>query len=160
GFAATGLVPYNPERVLSKLNTQLRTPTPPLPTLNQQSPWAPETPHNIRELECQASVIQGFIQRRTAGSSSPTDQAVQQLVKGCQMAMHSAVLLADENRRLRAANERQKKKRAVRRSYIATGGVLTAQEGLNRSKSTDLQVMGQSTGGAEEQRIRAPQMSY
>lgn len=74
------------------------------------------------------------------------------------MAMHSAVLLADENRRLRAANERQKKKRAVRRSYIATGGVLTAQEGLNRSKSTDLQVMGQSTGGAEEQRIRAPQM--
>ena len=31
-FAAIGLVPYNPERVLSKLNTQLRTPTPP-PTI-------------------------------------------------------------------------------------------------------------------------------
>ena len=29
GFAATGLVPYNPERVLSKLHTQLKTPTPP-----------------------------------------------------------------------------------------------------------------------------------
>lgn len=28
GFAATGLVPLNPERVLSILNTQLRTPTP------------------------------------------------------------------------------------------------------------------------------------
>lgn len=29
GFAATGLVPFNLERVLLKLNTQLRTPTPP-----------------------------------------------------------------------------------------------------------------------------------
>jgi hypothetical protein len=39
------------------------------------------------------------------------------------MAIHSAVLLTDENRQLRAENERQKKK-AKRRSYIAQGGVL------------------------------------
>ena len=32
GFAATGLVPFNPERVLEKLNTQIRTPTPPTST--------------------------------------------------------------------------------------------------------------------------------
>ena len=30
GFAATGLVPFNPNRVLSKLNTQIHIPTPPL----------------------------------------------------------------------------------------------------------------------------------
>ena len=30
GFVATGLVPDDPDRVLSRLNTQLRTPTPPL----------------------------------------------------------------------------------------------------------------------------------
>jgi hypothetical protein len=29
GFAGTGLVPYDPERVLSKLDVKLRTPTPP-----------------------------------------------------------------------------------------------------------------------------------
>ena len=35
-FAATGLVLYDPERVLSKLNTQLRTPIPPLnPSVEQ-----------------------------------------------------------------------------------------------------------------------------
>jgi hypothetical protein len=28
-FAATGLMPFDPERVLSKLHTQLKTPTPP-----------------------------------------------------------------------------------------------------------------------------------
>ena len=28
GFTATGLVPFNPDRVLSKLNIQIRIPTP------------------------------------------------------------------------------------------------------------------------------------
>jgi hypothetical protein len=156
GFAATGLVPYDPERVLSKLNSHLRTPTPPPPSSTKQAPWVPETPHNIQELELQAKAIGDFVQRRTAGSTSPTDRAVQQLIKGCQMAMHSAVLLADENKKLRAANERQKKKRAARRSYITKGGVLTVQEGLNRSITVNTESTGQSTGGVEEQRIRAP----
>ena len=31
GFVGAGLIPYNPERVLSKLDMQLRTPTPPGP---------------------------------------------------------------------------------------------------------------------------------
>ena len=150
GFAATGLVPYDPERVLSKLNTQLRTPTPPLLLITQQASWVPETPHNIQELELQAKTIGEFIQRRTAGSSSPTDHAIQQLVKGCQLVMHSAVLLTDENKKLWTANERQKKKRAVRRSYIATGGVLTVQEGLNRSEVVDTEVTGQSVLSSPE----------
>ena len=50
-FAATGVVPYDPERVLAKLNTQLRTPTPPLVTALNQEPWIPETPHNTTQLE-------------------------------------------------------------------------------------------------------------
>jgi hypothetical protein len=59
------------------------------------------------------------------GSSSPMDQAIQQLVKGCQLAMHSAVILIDENQKLQTENEWQKKKQFVQRSYIATRGVLT-----------------------------------
>jgi hypothetical protein len=39
--------------------------------------------------------------------------------------MNSAVLLVEENKQLQAKNERQKRKRAKRRSYIATEGVLT-----------------------------------
>ena len=46
-FAATGLVPYDPERVLLKLNTQLKTPTLPLVIAPEQGPWVPETPHNV-----------------------------------------------------------------------------------------------------------------
>ena len=58
------------------------------------------------------------------------------------MAIYSTVLLADENKKLRAMNERQKKKRAVRRSYITTGGILIVQEGLNRFVITNIKPTG------------------
>ena len=45
--------------------------------------------------------------------------------------MNSAILLVEENRQLCIENQRQKKKRAKRRSYIATSGVLVVREGLD-----------------------------
>jgi hypothetical protein len=99
----------------------------------------PETPHDIAQLELQAQKIKGYLSRRTQSPPSPIDHALNQLVKGCQMAMYSAVLLADENRRLRTENKRQKIKKTKRRSYIAQGGVLTVQEGLNRLQGADLE---------------------
>jgi hypothetical protein len=55
-FAATGLVPYDPERVLLKLHTQLKTLTPPSSSHATTAPnvwplWAFETPHDTAELE-------------------------------------------------------------------------------------------------------------
>jgi hypothetical protein len=55
GFAATGLVPYNPDCVLSRLHVQLRTPTPPLQSQNR-AVWTSETPHNITELQYQTQL--------------------------------------------------------------------------------------------------------
>ncbi len=72
------------------------------------------------------------------------------------MAMNSAVLLAEENRQLRAENERQKKKRAKRRSYIATGGVLTVQEGLNLSQIANTELESGVAGQEATVQTRAP----
>ena len=129
-FVGTGLVPYDPERVLSKLNTQLRTPIPPPAPIEQE--WVPETPRNPADLELQVQAIKEKIQRRTTILSSPTETTFQQLVKGYQLAMYSATILAEENRKLRSENERQKKKRATRRQYITTGGILIVREGIRR----------------------------
>jgi hypothetical protein len=49
--------------------------------------------------------------------------------------MNSAILLAEENRQLRAINAKQVKNRARRRTYIATGGTFTIQEGLELLQS-------------------------
>ena len=70
--------------------------------------------------------------------------------------MHSAVLLAEENRQLRAENERQKKKRAKKRSYIATGGVLTVQEGLDLSQIADEGLQGRVASPEVTVKTRAP----
>ncbi len=156
GFAGTGLVLYNPEQVLSKLNTQLQTPTPPLVLPVNQHPWIPETPHNIAELERQSQAINEFLKRCTTSPPTPAHLALSQLVKGCQLAMHSAIILTEENRHLRSENERQKKKKAKRRLYIATGGVLTVQEGIERSQISDIEhTSGVAIQGASIQ-PRAP----
>jgi hypothetical protein len=54
------------------------------------------------------------------------------------MAMNNAVLLAEENRQLWHENERQKKKRAKKRTFIGTGGVLTMQEGIARQDKSQV----------------------
>ena len=46
GFAATGLILYSPNRVLSQLHAEYQTP--PRPPLNAS--WAAKTPHNIAKL--------------------------------------------------------------------------------------------------------------
>jgi hypothetical protein len=51
GFRATGLAPYNPEQVLSRLNTQMKTPTPPGTSHSSQASWATATPHNVRQVK-------------------------------------------------------------------------------------------------------------
>src|SRR5450432_1342095 len=123
-FAATGIHLYDPERVLAKLNTQLRTPTLLLARLELE-PWAPETPRNTTELKLQSTAI-----RKRQIFSSPTESAMNQLVKGCELAMNNAVLLTEEVRQLRAENARQVKKRAKKRRFLATSGTLTLQEGV------------------------------
>ena len=72
------------------------------------------------------------------------------------MAMHSAVILVEENRQLRSKNKRQKKKRAKRKAYIATGGVLSVQEGLNRLQIASTELVGRVTDQGSAVQTRAP----
>jgi len=145
-FAATGILPYDPERVLSKLNSQFWTPTPLPASLIAQGPWAPETLHNTIELALQSKAINEYIKRRTTSPASPTEAALDQLVKGCELSMNLTVLLTEEVRQLRAINAKQVKKRAKRRTFIATGGTLTIQEGLALSEPT-VEPAIEATGG-------------
>ena len=54
GFRGAGLVPFNPDAVLSKLDVRLRTPTPPQ---RNNAAWEAKTPHNTKELEAQTMLI-------------------------------------------------------------------------------------------------------
>ena len=80
GFAAVGLVPFQPDCVLASLPQ--RTPTPPPPVVAISSPLVSKTPHTTAELHKQARVIK---QRRTTACS--TDSAFARLIKGAEMVM-------------------------------------------------------------------------
>ncbi len=124
GFRATGLLPLDPSQVLARLQVKVRTPSPP-PSTSEQPPSSTlllKTPANVLELDR----LQRLRQLRT----SPTDRALQKIIKGCQMTMHNAALLHEENSRLRAENGRQKRKRAQRRVFLQTGGAMTIGEGM------------------------------
>jgi hypothetical protein len=54
GFRAAGLVPHDPDAVLSKLDVRLRTSTPPHP---DTVAWEAKTPRNTCEIEAQVTLI-------------------------------------------------------------------------------------------------------
>ena len=70
--------------------------------------------------------------------------------------MNSAILLVEENRQLCIENQRQKKKRAKRRLYITTSGVLIVQEGLDLSQTTNESLQGRVATKEATIRMRAP----
>ena len=72
------------------------------------------------------------------------------------MAMLSAVLLTSENEKLCIENQRQKKKRAKRRIYIAKGGVLLGAEGASRAQAAREGVVERAAEAAAERPQRAP----
>ncbi|OJD23322.1 hypothetical protein ACJ73_05321 [Blastomyces percursus] len=57
GFRPAGLVPYDPEQVLSRLNTTMHTSNPPGTSHSSQAFWATATPHNVRQLEQQTEKL-------------------------------------------------------------------------------------------------------
>jgi hypothetical protein len=124
-FTATGLVPFDPERVLSTLHRPI---TPPQQQPLVQEQWQPETPHNLTQLEQQVALIKGLIQRRSKSPPTPTEQALNQLIKGCQVAMQGAVLMAKENERLQAANTRLTQKKQRKKRIISKASALSVAQ--------------------------------
>ena len=141
GFAGAGLVPYDPERVLSKLDVKLRTPTPSTSRAGTPQPWVFQTPHNPREADSQSTLIKTRIANHQ--NSSPTSMlaAVDQLAKGTMAVMHEVALLRSEVSSLRKANEALSKRRRAKRTRVQLGGSLAIQDAQD--------VLGQGPVGGE-----------
>jgi hypothetical protein len=115
GFQATDLIPFSPERVLTCISI-VRTSSAPETIVDGGAPWAAETPHTTEQLQQQAQIVRDLL-----GSQfqNPISLTISQLVKGCQLAMQSATMLAEETTQLRASTQRQRKKIQRRRQHIA-----------------------------------------
>jgi hypothetical protein len=72
------------------------------------------------------------------------------------MAMLSAILLTSENKKLCMENQRQKRKRAKKCTYIARGGILLGAEGASRAQAAQGGVAKGAAEAAAERPQRAP----
>ncbi|CAP79192.1 Pc06g01990 [Penicillium rubens Wisconsin 54-1255] len=124
-FQSAGLIPFAPERVISKLNIRLTTPTPPP---SRGSDWDPKTPSNYIQLQKQASSIKALLRTRSRSPPSPLNSAINQVLKACQITMQSAALLEKEVSDLRAENEKKKQKRTRSTRTIVHEGDLSVQD--------------------------------
>ena len=136
GFAATGLVPDDPDRVLSNLDPVVRTPS---PVLSTESLWESKTPRTIRDISRQATYIRSIRRQRRATTLSPSDPAFNQLLKGFESVVHERAILLVENEVLRTENQRQKRKRAQRRQTVANRGTLSVQSGQDILVNNEVQ---------------------
>jgi len=127
GFRGAGLVPFNPEHVISNLDVKIRTPTP--PTASQEAPWSSKTPSNLAEMKCQTELIKGRVASLQNTSPTPVNEALDRLIKGTTEVMHTAVLLKEEVKALQAANAMKQRRKRKTKKRLQESGVLTVQEG-------------------------------
>jgi len=124
GFAGASLIPFDLERVLSKLDIKLRTPTPPNSRAASPQPWVFQTPHNPREANSQSTLIKTRIANHQNSSPTSILAAMDQLTKGTMAVIYQVALLRSENTTLRKANEALSKRRRAKRTRVQLGGTL------------------------------------
>lgn len=153
GFAGAGLVPYNPDKVIMKLDIQLRTPTPTGP-LDLATHWVSKTPQNILEATSQTELIKNRIANHLNSSPTSMLQAVDQFAKGATGIMHQMALLRGEVETLRKANEGLSKRRRAKKTRVRHGGTLTVQDAkdLLDQNAVDEQMVKETREGSGSMR--------
>ena len=128
GFRGAGLVPFDPQAVLSKLDVKLRTPDPSRPSTANSNPWVSQTPSNPTEALSQTTLVRNRIARHQGSSPTPLFETVAALAKGTERMAHEMTLLSAEVRTLRAANEALSKRRRAKKTRVRQGGALTVED--------------------------------
>ena len=147
-FRGAGLVPHCPDAVLSKLDVQLRTPT---PAALSEALWEARTPSNVRELEAQSTLIRDRVRRHKSSSPASIIEAIDQLKKGAEVMMLSAELMRDRIASLERANEAALARKQRKKRRIQKRGTLTKGEGedIVAQKEADQQIEREQRQGGE-----------
>ncbi|KAG6996134.1 Tigger transposable element-derived protein 1 [Fusarium oxysporum f. sp. conglutinans] len=157
GFKGAGLVPFDPESVVSKLDVQLRTPTPAEEEAGQAQPWTSKTPKTIIEAELQSEYLERRIKRHRSSSPESILEALKSLSKGTKAVMHEMALMRAEIQDLRQANEILSRRRREKRTRLQNRGKMTVEEGrdLTDQIDIDMQVVAElSKSGGQGRSMR------
>ncbi len=104
GFRGVGLMPYDPEAVLSKIDIKLRTSTPTGPSADG-SPWVSQTPYTAAEAFSQSQLVRGRIENHQGSSPTTLFQVVKQLAKGIEAIVYEMTFLQSDFKATQKANK-------------------------------------------------------
>jgi hypothetical protein len=158
GFRGAGIVPLDPEYVVSKLDVQLRTPTPVEEEAGPSTPWVSKTPKTVLEAQSQSEYLERRIRRHQSSSPESILEALKSFSKGTKAVMHEMALLRAELQDVRQANETLSRRRRAKRTRLQKGGAMTVEEGRRAIDQVDggTQVVAESSrGGVQEGSARA-----
>ncbi len=142
-FRGAGLVPFDPDSVLSRLDVKLRTPSPVEGAIELPNLWVPKTPNNPTEATSQTDYIKRRISRHQGSSPSSILAAIDQFAKGARGIMHKMALFKAEVESLREANSTLSKRRRARKTRLRQGGSMSIAEGqaLQDQKDVERQLL-------------------
>jgi hypothetical protein len=125
GFRGAGLVPFDPDAVISKLDVQIQTPD----VLRSSPPpsdvWNPSTPSNATEALSQSAYVRRRIEEHQGSSPSKIFEAVKQMAKGMELISQSLTLTNAELRTMAAANQALSKRKRAPKKRLVKGGPLS-----------------------------------
>lgn len=107
-FRGAGLVPFDPDAVISKLDVRLQTP---VLSSDSEAPWSAKTPGTQAEFGSQINFVRNRIVDHPNSSPTRTTSGLDQLLKGAMMLATQNALLVAENRELKTAAEAASKRR-------------------------------------------------
>jgi hypothetical protein len=151
GFRGAGLVPFDPERVISTLNVKLRTPSPQLPTNNE--PWQSQTPKNLVEFESQSTLIREKFKKYQGSSPTSVYSALESYAKGGTQVAYELALLRKERAQLQEALAAATERKSHKRKRIQTEGSVTVEEAQRLTALKEFQARGDGKKG--KKRVRA-----
>jgi hypothetical protein len=147
-FRGAGLVPLQPDVVLSKVDVQLRTPS---PAALPEALWEARTPSNVREFEAQSTLIRERVKKHKSSSPASIINTIDQLKKGADVMMLSAELMRDRITSLERANEAASARKQRKKKRIQQRGVLTkgAGEDILAQREADQHIAREERQGGE-----------
>jgi hypothetical protein len=158
GFRGARLAPFSPEHVISKLDVQLRTPTPPGEAIEPSTPWTARTPKTILETQSHSKYLQGMIRNHKSSSPESIIEAVKYFEKGQSILLHKIALLEAENRELHQANDMLSRRRRAKRTRLQRRGNMiigNAQDSIDQI-DVNTQVVAESSRSGGQGRSGGP----
>ena len=133
--------------MISKLDVQLRTPTPVEEEDGPLASWVSRTPKTVLEAQSLSQYLESRIRRHQSSSPESILEALKSLSKGTEAVMHNMTLLRAEVQDLRQANETLSRRRRAKRTRLQDRGNMTIEEGRNQidQMDVDTQIVAESS---------------